>query len=336
VEFACILVTGASGFVGRTLLPTLRRSFPNVRLVGTTLSDAVQSGPAEGRPDAMVTLDLLDRAAIGLLIREVEPDAIVHLAAASAVAASHDDPDGTWAINVDGTRHLAEAILSEAPQAIMLHASSAEVYGLSFKAANALDETAPMQPANPYAASKAASDIAIGEMALRGLRAIRFRPLNHIGPGQTPRFAVPAFARQIARIERGLQAPVLRTGALDRERDFLDVQDVCAAYAAALRQAETLPPAPVFNLASGKLRSLQDVLTELLAQAGVEARIDEAGVAPRPNDLLRTACSAETARRVLGWSPAIAWTQTLDDIIADWRDQAAQEAASAMIRDAGA
>lgn len=317
---ARIFVTGASGFVGRTLLVTLREAFPGVQLVGTTLSEA-----EAGTADRMVTLDLLDADAIHTLLRDLRPDAVVHLAAASAVAASLEDPDGTWRVNVDGTRRLAEAMLAETPEATLLHASSAEVYGLSFKAAGALDETAMLQPANPYAASKAASDIAIGEMALRGLRAIRFRPLNHIGPGQTPRFAIPAFARQIALIERGLQAPVLQTGALDRLRDFLDVRDVCAAYATALKQAEALPPGVIFNLASGTLRSLRDVLAELLARFGVEARIDEAAVAPRPNDLLRTACSAAAARRVLGWAPRVPWEQMLDDIIADWRNQAAQE-----------
>ena len=314
-----ILVTGASGFVGRILLVRLRLAFPKAFLVGTTLSGTPTRTLAEA--DEAIALDLLDPGAAGTLIRQSRPDAVVHLAAASAVAASHSDPDGTWRINVDATRRLAEAILAEAPQAILLHASSAEVYGLSFNSDTPLDENAPMRPANPYAASKAASDIAVGEMALRGLRAIRFRPLNHIGPGQTPRFAVAAFARQIARIEKGLQEPVLHTGTLDRWRDFLDVQDVCTAYVEALRRADVLPMGIVFNLASGQLRRLRDVLDALLARTGLAIRVDEASIAPRPNDLQRTACSAEAARRALDWAPSVAWDQTLDTIVADWRAQ---------------
>ena len=321
-----ILVTGASGFVGRTLLVQLRQAFPHAHLIGTTLTGT--STRTLAGADETIALDLLEAQAADTLIRQSRPDAVVHLAAAAAVAASHDDPDGTWRINVDATRRLAEAILAEAPEAILLHASSAEVYGLSFNAETPLDENAPMRPANPYAASKAASDIAIGEMALRGLRAIRFRPLNHIGPGQTPRFAVAAFARQVARIERGLQEPALQTGALDRWRDFLDVQDVCVAYVEAICRAEDLPAGVIFNLASGHLRSLRDVLDALLARTDLVIRVNEASIAPRPNDLRRTACSAEAARRALGWSPRVPWDQTLDAIIADWRVQVEHEAAA--------
>lgn len=321
-----ILVTGASGFVGRSLLVRLRQVFPKAHLTGTALTGMPARTPVEA--DETIALDLLDAEAAGTLIRQSRPDAVVHLAAAAAVAASHGDPDGTWRINVDATRRLAEAILVEAPQAILLHVSSAEVYGLSFNADAPLDENAPMRPANPYAASKAASDMAIGEMALRGLRAIRFRPLNHIGPGQTPRFAIAAFARQIVRIEKGLQDPVLQTGALDRWRDFLDVQDVCAAYVEALCRAEALSTGAVFNLASGRLRSLRDVLDALLARTAVAIRVDEASIAPRPNDLRRTSCSAEAARQALNWAPRVPWDQTLDAIIAYWRAQLVRDESS--------
>ena len=105
------------------------------------------------------------------------------------------------------------------------------------------------------------------------------------------------------------------------------MQDVCTAYVEALRRADALPTGIVFNLASGQLRSLRDVLDALLARTSLAIRVDEASIAPRPNDLQRTACSAEAARRALDWAPSVAWDQTLDTILADWRAQAERDAA---------
>jgi len=345
-----ILVTGATGFVGRHLWPRLAAAFPGAMLVAATRrgdspatrrgdspatrrgeSPAVRRGedPAArraegpgvtgGETDAARGFDLLDAAGIRALIAELRPDACVHLAAISAVTDALADPDATWRANVDGTRALAEAILRDAPGCVLLHASSGEVYGLSFRDGRPLDEEAAMRPANPYAAAKAAVDLALGEMALRGLRVLRLRPLNHIGPGQSTRFAVAAFAAQIARIEAGLQPAVIRTGPLDRARDFLDVRDVAAAYVAALARADALPPGQALNLASGQLRRLDAVLDDLLRLSGVAARVEAGVAAPRPVDLMATACDASRATALLDWRPAIAWEATLAAILADWR-----------------
>jgi GDP-4-dehydro-6-deoxy-D-mannose reductase len=304
-----VLVTGAVGFVGRHLMPALAAAFPAAELIG-----AARPGEA---PPGMRPFDLLDPAGIEALVAGTRPEACIHLAALSAVGDSFAQPDAVWRANVDGSRALAAALLRHAPGCVLLHVSSGEVYGLSFRAGGGtpLDEGAAMRPANPYAAAKAAADIALGEMALRGLRVLRMRPLNHVGPGQTTRFAIPAFAAQIARIAAGLQEPVIRTGALDRRRDFLDVRDVCAAYVAALRAAEALAPGTALNLASGQLRRLGDVLAELMRLAGVEARVEETAAALRPVDLVETPLSAARAREALGWAPRIPWEETLRGIL---------------------
>ncbi|MBO0711710.1 MAG: GDP-mannose 4,6-dehydratase, partial [Acetobacteraceae bacterium] len=188
---ARILITGAAGFVGRHLLPLVRARFPAAAVTGTS---------AEPRPDLRV-LDITDRRGVGALVREIRPDVCIHLAAVSAVNAARRDAALTWRVNLHGTLWLAEAILAEAPECRLLLVSSADVYGGSFRIGRPLDETAPPAPANIYAATKAAADLAIGALvAAEGLRAIRLRPFNHTGPGQTAQFAVPAFARQIARI----------------------------------------------------------------------------------------------------------------------------------------
>lgn len=314
-----ILVTGAAGFVGRHLLPLLRDAFPAATVI-----------PAARRADdpAAVGFDLLDPAGIRALIADLRPEACVHLAAISAVTDSLADPDATWRANVDGTRALAEAILRDAPGCVLVHASSGEVYGLSFQEGRALDEGAAMRPANPYAAAKAAVDLALGEMALRGLRVFRMRPLNHIGPGQSTRFAVSAFASQIARIEAGVQPPVIRTGPLDRARDFLDVRDVAAAYVAALLRADALPPGQALNLASGRLRRLGEVLDDLLRLSGVAVRVEAGFAALRPVDLMATPCTAASAATLLDWQPRWTWDATLGAILEDWRRQVRASARS--------
>jgi GDP-4-dehydro-6-deoxy-D-mannose reductase len=313
-----VLVTGATGFVGRHLMAALRAAFPAAELV-PACRDAGEPCGASGAAPAVRPFDLMDAEGVATLVADVRPDACIHLAAASAVSESFGDPDAAWWANVDGTRALAAALMRHAPRCRLLHVSSGEVYGLSFNGGAALDESAPLRPANPYAAAKAAADLALGEMALRGLRVLRLRPLNHVGPGQSPRFAVAAFARQIARIEAGQQPPVLRTGALDRRRDFLDVRDVCDAYTAALERADALPVGTVLNIASGRLRLLGEVLADMLRVSGVRAEVEQEASALRPTDLAATPCSAEAARAALGWAPRRPWEETLAETIDSWR-----------------
>lgn len=312
-----ILITGAGGFVGRSLLPELRCSFPGAVLIGAGREAAIPGA------DEVLQLDLLDPDSAQQAVATARPDAVFHLAAQSDVAASFHTPATTWQVNLFGTLALAEAVLREAPEAFFLFISSGEVYGLGFQAGQPLDEAAAFQPANPYAASKAAADLAIGEMALRGLRAIRLRPFTHVGPGQTPHFAVASFARQVARIEAGLQEPVLHTGALDRWRDFLDVRDICAGYVRALSQAERLLPGLALNLCSGKSRRIGDILDELLDLAGLEVRIEQEDARLRPIDVPRVQGDPSRACALLNWSPVVPWEETLRSILSDWRKRAA-------------
>jgi len=308
-----ILVTGAAGFVGRHLLPALRGMFPAAVLIAGT-----HRRPAEGW-DASVTLDLAAPASLVQALRQAAPDHVVHLGAQANVARSFEDAQGTRAVNHDGTLALARALLETWPAARLLFASTGEIYGLSFQSGQPLAEDAPFAPANPYAAAKAEADAALGHMAEAGLRVLRARPLNHVGPGQSESFAVANFARHVARIEAGLQPPVIAVGALDRWRDFLDVRDVCAAYALMLARWDALPNGAALNIASGQARRVGDVLDALIARAGITARVEEAAAALRPTDLLRSVGDASRARALLGWAPRMPWETTLDDILADWR-----------------
>jgi GDP-4-dehydro-6-deoxy-D-mannose reductase len=295
-----ILMTGASGFVGRHLLSVLVTSFPGVQIFAQRI-------------------DVTDRDAVSQAVRDARPDACIHLAAITSVTGAKRDEAQTWRVNLDGTLNLARAVLAHAPDCHLLFASSAEIYGRSFQSSRRLDETALLAPVNSYAATKAAADLALGAMADDGLRVVRLRLFNHTGPGQSEAFVVPAFARQIARIEAGHQPPRLHAGALDSRRDFLDVRDVGSAYLTCLRLAPELLPGTIVNIASGIPRRIGDILDELMDIAGLHAEIVIDGARLRSSEIVTASGDAARAHQLLGWTPKTPWTQTLADVLADWR-----------------
>ncbi len=311
-----LLVTGASGFVGRHAVAGLTLAYPEAEIV------------ALGSDPGMTRIDLTDRAAVGALVSDVRPYGCLHLAAISAIGTARSDPDAAWRVNLHATLDLARALLTHAPECRLVFASSSEVYGASFRAGVPLDETAAPAPQNIYAATKAAADLALGAMVADGLRVMRMRPFNHTGPGQQDSFVVAAFARQVARIAAGRQAPVMEVGALDPLRDFLDVRDVVAAYAACLQPRRDLPPGTVLNLASGRPVRIGDILTALLALGGVEARIETGRALLRPVDIRYAVGNASAAGAALDWQPQIPWAQTLEDVWQDWRLRVATDEAA--------
>jgi GDP-4-dehydro-6-deoxy-D-mannose reductase len=302
-----ILLTGGSGFVGRHLMQALAAAFP----------DAVLTAPGRA------ALDITNRGEVEAAIEAVRPEVCIHLAAVAAVPAARAAPERAWAINLHGTLAIAELLRRQAPECLLLFASTADLYGASFRSGMALDEAALPAPLNTYAATKAAADLALGAMAAEGLRMVRLRAFNHTGPGQSDSYVVPAFARQVARIAAGQQPPVLRVGALDPLRDFLDVRDVCAAYVMCIQRAEALQPGCVLNLASGEPRRIGDILAELLRLGGVQAEVETGTALLRPADIPYAAGDAKAARQLLGWRPTIPWSQTLADVLADWGDRVA-------------
>jgi GDP-4-dehydro-6-deoxy-D-mannose reductase len=305
-----ILITGATGFVGRHLAASLAAAYPDA---------ALYTPP----------IDVRDADEVATAMRQASPDVCIHLAAVSTVRTAEQNEDQAWDVNLHGTLRIARAILRHAPECQMLFASSADAYGHSFRSGTPVAEGVPLAPINVYGATKAAADLALGSLAERGLRCVRLRPFNHTGPGQSDQFVVAAFARQVARIAAGLQPPLLQVGNINTWRDFLDVRDVCAAYLACIDSRDTLPPGVILNLASGRAQKIGDILSELRALAGIalEVRVDPARV--RESDVPSACGDATLAQKLLGWTPVILWTRTLQDVLDDWRGrvQAAPEEA---------
>lgn len=292
-----ILITGAAGFVGRHVLAECGAHFPAAECIAGTA-------------------DVTDATAVDAMVAAARPDAVIHLAGIASVPAARAAPDHAFAVNLGGTLALARAMLDHAPDAVLIHAGSAECYGASFRGGLALDETAPLAPLNTYAASKAAADLALGALvAEAGLRAIRFRPFNHAGPGQSDAFVLAAFASQIARIRRRSQPPVIKVGNLDASRDFLDVRDVVRAYVLAIERAEILSHGAVFNLASGTPRRIGDILARMIGLSGIPITVEIDPERLRPVDIPIAGGNAGAARANLGWTPEIPFEATLLSVL---------------------
>ena len=305
-----ILITGANGFVGRHLIDALS-ALPEA----PDIIAATHGAPTLLSASRIVTLDVTDSRQTLALIRAERPTHLMHLAGIASVSGASHDIRKTWDVNAQGTLNIALSIREAAPECRLIFCSSAQVYGRSFQAGTPLAEDARLEPVNIYASSKAAADILVGQLAGEGLRAIRLRPFNHIGPGQSPEFAVPAFASQIAAVERGAQEPVIRVGNLSMRRDFLDVRDVVDAYVQAILRFDDLPNGSVFNIASGEAVAIEAVLNALLSMSSVKIKVVPDPERMRANDTGVMVGNADAARRVLQWQPRRRIAETLHSVL---------------------
>lgn len=311
-----VIVTGAEGFVGPHVVDVLANPEAQLDLLLTA-----RSSGAVARGRRCVELDVTDPAAVCALVSDFKPTHVVHLAGMAAATDATRDPDQAWQVNLHGTLNIARALAAYASKASLIFAGSGLAYGRSGKSGAPLDESSAMAPSDEYGATKAAADLALGAFAARGLRTIRFRPFNHTGPGQSEAFVVPGFAMQIARIEAGQSAPIMRVGNLEAERDFLDVRDVARAYAAAVYRATAIGPGTILNLASGKPRRICDILNALLSLSHVSITIEQDPNRMRASDVPRIVGDASRAQNVLSWSPQIPIDVTLADVMSDCRSR---------------
>jgi GDP-mannose 4,6-dehydratase len=316
------LITGITGFVGSHLAEYILAEHPGVEIHGTKRWRSPRENIAG--LEGLVSLhdcDLTDLSSLIRVLDEVKPDRIFHLAAQSYVMMSYRAPSATIDSNVNGTINLFEAlrILGQDP---LIHAcSSSEVYGQVRDEDIPIREDTPFRPASPYAVSKVGEDMA-GYMYHHayGLKIIRTRMFTHSGPRRGDVFVDSAFARQVARIEAGLQDPILSVGNLDSVRTFADVRDVVRAYWALL---ENCPPGEVYNIGGETTLTIREMLDLLLEMTDrkeeIEVRVDPALL--RPADVTNQVPSSEKFKAATGWEPQIPYSQTLRDMLDYWRDR---------------
>jgi GDP-4-dehydro-6-deoxy-D-mannose reductase len=268
--------------------------------------------------------ELGDPASVAGVLAAVAPERIVHLAGASSVGRSFAEPLATWEVNLGGTLGLLEALRTHDPAIPALIVTSGEIHGRVPVEELPVSVETPLHPLSPYGASKAAADLAAGQYReAYGLRAIRVRAFNHVGPGQDPRFVLPNVARQIARAEaQGQDAIEVRVGNVDTRRDFIDVRDMVRAYWLLLDRGD---PDVVYMACSGHSLPVRRLLEGLARLARIPVTYASDPRLRRDGEQSDLYGSPARLRADTGWTPEIPIDTTLADTLDWWRERVAEE-----------
>jgi GDP-4-dehydro-6-deoxy-D-mannose reductase len=310
------LVTGVTGFAGCYLAKALLER--NEMVVGLSRQAVWPAAwaPLGGRID-LRECDLGNGARLEAILREVRPARIYHLAGFAQVGGSFRDPEAAWSGNLNATRQLCEAVIRWGEHRRILFVGSGLIYGNREGPEMPYDEECSLRPDTPYAASKAAADLACYQYTCApGLDIVRARPFNHIGPHQSAGFAIPDFARQLAAIGRGELPPILETGNLAAQRDLTDVRDTVAAYLLLMERGRR---GEAYNIGTGQSHSMQTVLELLVRASGLKVEFRRRADLVRPTEQAVIRVDASKLRRETGWQPRHTLDRTLADTLAAWR-----------------
>jgi GDP-4-dehydro-6-deoxy-D-mannose reductase len=301
-----VLVTGATGFVGRRLLARLaRRPELELHALARGASRELEAlAPAGGARVHAHACDLCERLSAIELVRRIEPQRVYHLAALAEPAACAADPLAAWRAQVSASANLLAALSGSGAR--MLLASSAQVYAAG--QAQPLRESDRLAPASVYGRTKLAAERVAQSYARAGAWVAIARPFNHSGAGQSTAYVLPALTRSVLRAAR--EGTPLLVGNLHPRRDFLHVEDVLAGYE---RILESGAPGGIYNVATGRAHAI-GALLEL-----VQKRLSTS-LTPVPDPERTRAGEADELRGdasrllALGWAPSVSLEDLVDEL----------------------
>ena len=320
-----VLITGITGFAGSHLADYLLANFPDFEIFGIKrwrsktenirhLQDIIR----------FYDCDIKDAYNVYEVVDQIRPDKIFHLAAQSYVPASWEAPIETLILNIAGQCNILEAVRKIKSKEkdydpVILIAGSSEEYGLVYPKETPIKETNSLRPLSPYGVSKVCQDL-LGFQYWHSykIRVIRSRAFNHSGPRRGEVFVDSNFALQIAKIEKGIQAPIIKVGNLEAKRDFTDVRDVVRAYWLATEKCQ---PGEAYNICSGKVYTIQQVLDKLLSlSTKKDIKVEPDPKRMRPSDVPLLNGDNTKFKEATGWQPKIDYlNQTLEDMLNYWR-----------------
>lgn len=314
-----ILITGITGFVGSHLADLLLEREPEAAVFGLRRVNA-RLRNVRHLLDKVTWLqgDLTDPVSMDYVIGQSKPDEIYHLGALSWVTPSWNMPSAYMQVNAIGTINLFESLRRHNLSPRILVSCTPEEFGDVPPDKLPITEHSEINPVNHYAASKVAQDaVCQSYFASYGLPIIRTRAFNHVGPRRDISGALASFAYQIARIERGLQDPVIKVGNLDAKRNFTHVKDMVRAYQLAM---QTCVPGDLYLIGSENIYTIKECLEQLITLSvrdDITYTIDPDRVRPTELRYLIGDCSKFV--NATGWKPQLSFTTILVDILDYWR-----------------
>ena len=318
-----VLITGITGFVGSHMADLMLHR-QDVELFGTRrwssrMNFLEHIEDLEKRIN-LITCNILDPVSVFEVVDKIRPHWIFHFAAESFVAPSWDMPHIYVNTNVNGTLNFLEAMRKLQLKETRFHvAGSGEEYGLVHEHELPITELSELRPVNPYAVSKVAQDLMCYEhFKSYGLHVVRTRAFNHEGPRRDKVFALPTFAYQIARIEKGLQEPIIQVGSVAAKRNWTDVRDMVKAYALAVEKCE---PGELYLIGSNRVLTVQECLEKLigLSTCADSIRVQEEPSRVRPTDVPLLIGRYDKFVERTEWQPEIEFERTLVDTLDYWR-----------------
>lgn len=317
-----ILITGITGFVGSHLAEYCLAK--GAVVFGTVMSHHLgdELSRIEGIKDkvTLIECNLLNRVSVARALEQSKPDVIFHLAAQSFVPTSWQSPEDTLVNNILSQLNIFEVVREMKIEPVIQIAGSSEEYGMVHQNELPIREENVLRPLSPYAVSKVTQDtLACQYYHSYGIKTVVTRAFNHEGPRRGEQFVTSDFAKQIAKIEKGKQEPIISVGNLEAQRDYTDVRDIVEAYWLATEKCKYGEP---YNICSEKSWTIQSVLDTLLAKSTKkDIQVKQNPKRMRPSDVMVLLGDCSKFKKETGWSPKIPFEQTLEDTLTYWRER---------------